>query len=133
MLISRNKLSRSFPEAVKDVSSVYNLVEKKVEDSGAPNDQFVEKCIIMPQLMKIYVNNNLVPRTFSLACQGKGSGNEVVLIRHFQVFFNIAGKKLSVPFSQQGTQEISQPGRKIGWFSSQLQIEQPAGRKTTIF
>ena len=23
--------------------------------SGAPNDQFVEKCVIIPQLMKIYV------------------------------------------------------------------------------
>ena len=29
-----------------------------------------------------------------------------MLLRHFQVFFNIAGKKLFVPFSQQDTQEI---------------------------
>ena len=34
MLISRNKLSRSLPEAVRDVSSAYNLVQKKVEDFG---------------------------------------------------------------------------------------------------
>lgn len=32
MLISHDRLSRSYPEAVKDVSSAYNLVEKKVED-----------------------------------------------------------------------------------------------------
>ena len=29
---------------------------KERYNHGAPNDQFVEKCIIMPQLMKIYVN-----------------------------------------------------------------------------
>ena len=51
------------------------------QSSGAPNDQFVEKCIIIPQLMKIYV------------------------IKAF------SGKNLSVPFSQEDTQEISQPGR----------------------
>jgi len=33
-LISHNRLSRSCPEAVEDVSSAYNLVEKKVEDFG---------------------------------------------------------------------------------------------------
>ena len=51
--------------------------KSKNKEAEAPNDQFVEKCIIIPQLMKII----------------------------FQVFFNIAGKKkLSVPFSQQDTQ-----------------------------
>ena len=53
--------------------------------TGAPNDQFVVKCIIIPQLMKINV------------------------IKAFSVFFTVAGKTLSVPFSQQDTQEISQP------------------------
>ena len=64
--------------------------------SGAPNDQFVVKCIIIPQLMKINV------------------------INAFQVFFSVTGKTLSVPFSQQDTQEI-------GWFTSQLikSISQP--------
>ena len=62
-------------------------LKSQVKCTGAPNDQFVEKCIIIPQLMKIYL-----------------------LLRHFKVFFNTAGEKLSVPFSQQDTQEISQPG-----------------------
>ena len=56
--------------------------------SGARNEQFVVKCIIIPQLMKINV-----------------------ILRHFQVFFSVAGKTFSVPFSQQDTQEISQPAR----------------------
>ena len=41
-----------------------------------------------------------------------------MLLRHFQVFFSVAGKTLPVPFSQQDTQEISQPGRK-NWLVSQ--------------
>ena len=57
--------------------------------TGAPNDQFVVKCIIIPQLMKI----------------------NVIYKWHFQVFSSVAGKALSVPFSQQDTQEISQPAR----------------------
>ena len=55
--------------------------------AGAPNDQFVVKCIIIPQLMKINV------------------------IKAFSGVFSVAGKTLSVPFSQQDTQEISQPAR----------------------
>ena len=57
------------------------------EAAGAPNDQFVVKCIIIPQLMKINV------------------------LKAFSGFFSVAGKKLSVPFTQQDTQEISQPAR----------------------
>ena len=34
------------------------------------------------------------------------------------MFFSVAGKTLSVPFSQQDTQEISQPGRQ-NWLVSQ--------------
>ena len=36
-----------------------------------------------------------------------------MLLRHFQVFFSVAGKTLSVPFSQQDTQGISQPADQI--------------------
>ena len=57
------------------------------QKSGAPNDQFVVKCIIIPQLMKISV------------------------IKAFSGVFRVAGKTLSVPFSRQDTQEISQPAR----------------------
>ena len=49
-----------------------------------------------------------------------------MLLRHFQVFCNVAGKKVAVPFSQQDTQEISQSGR-YNWL-----VSQPASRKTTI-
>ena len=34
-----------------------------------------------------------------------------MLLSHFQVFFSVAGKTLSVPFYQQDTQEISQLAR----------------------
>ena len=34
-----------------------------------------------------------------------------MLLRHFQVILSVAGKTLSVPFSQQDKQEISQPAR----------------------
>ena len=66
-------------------------------DTGAPNDQFVVKCIIIPQLMKILIN----------------------VIKAFSGVFSVAGKTSSVPFSQKDTQEISQPD-EIGWFPSQL-------------
>ena len=36
-----------------------------------------------------------------------------MLLRHLQVFFGVAGEILSVPFSQQDTQEISQPADEI--------------------
>ena len=36
-----------------------------------------------------------------------------MLLKHFQVFFSVAGKTSSVPFSQQDTQEISQPADQI--------------------
>ena len=35
-----------------------------------------------------------------------------MLLRYFQVFFSVAGKTLSVPFSQQDTQ-VSQPADQI--------------------
>ena len=41
-----------------------------------------------------------------------------MLLRHFQLFFSVAGKKLSVPFSQQDTQEIgSFPSHLIKFIS----------------
>ena len=52
---------------------------RRLPFTGAPNDQFVVKCIIIAP-----VNENK--------------------LRHFQVFFSVAGKTLSVPFSQQDTQ-----------------------------
>ena len=49
LLISQNKLSRSVPEAVKDVSSTYNLVGKKVELFGSrvinKNRSAVRTCV----------------------------------------------------------------------------------------
>ena len=57
-----------------------------------------------------------------------------MLLRHFQVFFNIAGKKnyLFLFPSKTHKKFLSQED-KIGWFPSQLQFEQAASRKTTIF
>ena len=78
--------------------------------SGAPNDQFVEKCIIIPQLMKIYV------------------------IKAFSVVFQYCWKKIICSFFP-ARHTTNFPARKIKfvWFPSQLQSEQPASRKTTIF
>ena len=59
-----------------------------------------------------------------------------MLLRHFQEFFQYCWEKLSVPFSQQTHKNecyLPSQGDKIGWFPSQLQSEQPASRRTTIF
>ena len=57
-----------------------------------------------------------------------------MLLRHFQVFFNIAGKKIICSFFPSSThKKFPSQGDKIGWFPSQLQSELPASRRTTIF
>ena len=43
---------------------------------------------------------------------------KINVIKAFQAFFSVAGKTLCVPFSQQDTQEISQPAR-LNWLVSQ--------------
>ena len=47
-----------------------------------------------------------------------------MLLKHFQVFFNIAGEKNYL---------FLFPSKTHKKFASQLQIEQPASRRTTIF
>ena len=74
--------------------------EYETKTSGAPNDQFVEKCIIIPQLMKIYV------------------------IKAFSGVFQYCWEKIICSFF---------PARHTKTFPSQLQSEQPASRRTTIF
>ena len=59
---------------------------------------------------------------------------KIYVIKAFQVFFNIAGKKLYMSlFPTKTHKKFPSHEDKIGWFPSQLQIEQPASRKTTIF
>ena len=78
--------------------------------SGAPNDQFVEKCIIIPQLMKIYV------------------------IKAFSGVFQYCWeKKYLFLFPSKTHKKFCSQEDKIGWFPSQLQSAQSASRKTTIF
>ena len=56
-----------------------------------------------------------------------------MLLRHFQVFFNIAGKKNYLfLFASKTQKKFPSQEDKIGWFPSQLQSEQPASRTTTI-
>ena len=55
-----------------------------------------------------------------------------MLLKHFKVFFNIAGKKVSVLFASKTYKKFPSQEDKIGWFPSQLQSEQPASRTTTI-
>ena len=78
--------------------------------SGAPNDQFVEKCIIIPQVMKIYVM-----KAFS------------------GVFQYCWEKKYLFLFPSKTHKKFPSQEDKIGWIPSQLQSEQPASRRTTIF
>ena len=61
--------------------------------------------------------------------------NNVLLVYNWRfVFIGLnTNLQLSVPFSQQDTQEFPSQEDKIGWFPSQLQIEQSAIRNTTIF
>ena len=56
-----------------------------------------------------------------------------MLLRHFQVFFNIAGKIICSFFPARHDKRFPSQEDKIGWFPSQLQSEQPASRRTTIF
>ena len=50
------------------------------------------------------------------------------------MFFNIAGKKKYLFLFPSKTQKkFPSQEDKIGWFPNQLQIEQPASRKTTLF
>ena len=51
------------------------------------------------------------------------------------MFFSVAGKALSVPFSQQDTREIPSQLDKIGWFPSQLIkfISQPGIKLINIY
>ena len=51
-----------------------------------------------------------------------------MLLRHFKVFFNIAGEKLSVPFSQQDTQEIEE--RQFS--TSYMKMGMEKGLKSTL-
>ena len=85
------------------------LVALTVVISEAPNDQFVEKCIIMLQLMKIYV------------------------IKAFSGVFQYCWKNYLFLFPSKTHKKFPSQEDKIGWFCSQMQIEQPASRKTTIF
>ena len=86
LVISRYRFAENWKEMSKFSHCTWRAIVCSL-NAGAPNDQFVVKCIIIPQLMKINV------------------------IKAFQVFFSVAGKTLSVLFSQQDTREISQPAR----------------------
>ena len=57
-----------------------------------------------------------------------------MLLRHLHVFFSVAGKTLSVPFSQQDTKKFPSQLDKIGWFPSQLIkfISQPGIKSINI-
>ena len=86
------------------------LYDRLLYYTVAPNDQFVEKCIIKPKLMKI-----CVIKAFSGVFQYCWEKNYLFL------------------FPSKSHKKFPSQEDKIGWFPSQLQSEQPASRRTTLF